>query len=70
MTAAKTRKTLRKAFKDFEEVYVGMETVCRDSEALTPMQREAAMILLRAAYGGMRVVLAEVERTKAMEEPA
>jgi uracil phosphoribosyltransferase len=70
MTTTKTLKTLRKAFKDFEEVYVGMETVCRESEAITPMQNETTMTLLRAAYGGMRGVLAEVERAKAMEDAA
>ncbi len=36
MTTAKTLKTLRKAFKDFEAAYVGVETVCRDSEAIDP----------------------------------
>jgi hypothetical protein len=68
MTTATTLKTLRKAFADFEEAYVGVEAVCRESTAISPTQADEAMAFMRGAHREMRRAMIEVERTKAMED--
>lgn len=61
MTTAKTLKTLRKAFADFEAAYVGIETVCRESTALSLGRPVTTMDAMRAAHFQLRRALAEVE---------
>jgi hypothetical protein len=71
MTTAKTLKTLRKAFADFEAAYVGIETVYRESEAISSIQADAMKWSMRSAHFWLRQMLAEVEReAKERGEPA
>lgn len=70
MTTAKTRKTLRTAFADFEAAYVGVDAICRESEAVEPGRAKMMIRDMRAAHFQFRHALAEVERAKAMEESA
>ncbi len=68
MNTANTRKILRKAFADFEAAYVGVEAICRDADVITPRRAAAMLAAMRSVHFGIRQMLAEVERTKAMEE--
>jgi hypothetical protein len=62
MTTAKTLKTLRKAFADFEAAYVGVEDVCRDSTSIGLGRSIEMMDAMRAAHFQFRQALADVER--------
>ncbi len=62
MTTAKTLKTLRKAFKDFEAAYVGVETVCRESDRIDTWRSDKMMTAMRAAHIQLRLVLAQAEK--------
>ncbi len=69
MTTAKTLKTLRKAFADFEAAYVGVEAICRESEGISPERSAAMMWSMRSTHFKLRQMLAEVERhAKGTEE--
>ncbi len=70
MTTAKTLRTLRSAFMDFEAAYVAVEDVCRESEAIESGRPVPMMDSMRAAHFQFRQMLSEVERTKAMEDAA
>ncbi len=61
MTTAKTLKTLRKAFADLEAAYVGIETVCRESEVVSSERSVAMMDSMRAAHFQFRLMRADVE---------
>jgi hypothetical protein len=62
VTTAKTLKTLRKAFKDFEAAYVGVEAVCREPDRIDSYRTNKMMTAMRAAHVQFRLIVAEVER--------
>lgn len=62
MTTAKTLKTLRKAFTDFEAAYVGIETVCRESDVITSKRANAMLGAMLSVHIVLRKILSEVER--------
>jgi hypothetical protein len=71
MTAAKTIKTLRKAFADFEAAYVGVEAICRESDVITSKRANAMLGAMLSVHIGLRQMLGEAERkAKGTEESA
>lgn len=69
MTTAKTVKALHKAFAAFEsDIYVQVETVCRESASIPADRSEALMDAMRAAHRQLRITLSEAERLHAQEK--
>ncbi len=62
MTTAKTLNMLRKAFADFEAAYVGIETVCRESEGIDGNRANAMLGAMLSVHIGLRQMVSEVER--------
>ncbi len=62
MTTAKTIKTLRKAFADFEAAYVGVDAICRESTAIDADRANAMLGAMLSVHIRLRQTLAELDR--------
>ena len=67
MTTARTVKKLSESFATFERSYVTIETVCRESDAISADRAQSLMDAMRAAHRQLSTTLSEMERQQAQE---